>query len=350
MTNERIPYIDVAKGLLILIVILHHLPYVAVKVGAEDSFYYETFNYQFLYYTYFMPAFFLITGYCSKQSREFNLGNLVVKNLKTIILPAFTLGLLSSCIGLVGITYKQGIGVLPIEFAKAVYQNIVSIVKNGGNYWFLSALFVSKIMYGIVNYCVICRGRGRKSLFFIYLIFVFLGYFCFSMGLTEHWAIWHAFMLCIFLFCGQLLREFGISKKMSVGCITLFVVVTFFYVVILNRLSLPKITSTIVINSWREVPVFLILSFTGSVMIMTISRLINENSYLQFWGRNSLIVYGIHWAILFKLYRIVLPYIGYNVMLSLLTYIGVFFATQLVVYIFIKMLNLPYVRYSIGKF
>lgn len=318
MEKERIPYIDVAKGLLILMVLLHHMPHVVRILGVTDSFYQGVDDCAFLYSTYFMPAFFLITGYCSRQTRELNVRNLVIKNLKTIILPAFTLGLVCSCIGLAGMVYKQGVGVLPIEFAKAVYHNVGSIVKNGGNYWFLSALFVAKIMHSIIyhNVIKISIGGGEKIILFaIYLTLVALGYLMFSLNVKEHWAIWHAFLLCIFLYCGQLLRESGISKRISVVSITTFVVIILFYVVILNSIALPRVAMKIVIDTWYEVPVFLILSFTGSVMIFTISRFIYENRYLQYWGRNSLTLYCLHVAILFKLYKIVLPYIGFNVII-----------------------------------
>ena len=92
--KHRDSSVDVMKGILIILVIINHITGVALKSGIE----FETINVlhicRYLYIPFFMPAFFIITGYCSSFNKSFN--ELVKNGLKTLILPSVVFSLVFS--------------------------------------------------------------------------------------------------------------------------------------------------------------------------------------------------------------------------------------------------------------
>ena len=89
MNNKRIEYIDIAKGLLILLVVIGH-------VQQNEPF---TLLKQFIY-TFHMPAFFIISGILFDKSRTANkkFFPYVKKKIYTLIIPYFFFEILSGIV------------------------------------------------------------------------------------------------------------------------------------------------------------------------------------------------------------------------------------------------------------
>lgn len=86
--KHRLNYIDVAKGLLILMVIYNHTGNLAVASGVHNSvidFIPETRFFK----PFFMPAFFVIAGMCSNYNRDFK--SFFISNAKALLIPAVSL-------------------------------------------------------------------------------------------------------------------------------------------------------------------------------------------------------------------------------------------------------------------
>ena len=72
MQKERLSYIDVAKGVLILFLLMGHALLFIRNEGVNDSFINGFQNIRiFLWTPYYMPAFFVITGFCSHFNKPF---------------------------------------------------------------------------------------------------------------------------------------------------------------------------------------------------------------------------------------------------------------------------------------
>ena len=71
-SKKRIPYFDVAKGVLICLVIISHIYLETLTVAKIPN---STFawmrSWQWIHVSFFMPAFFIITGLCSNFEKEF---------------------------------------------------------------------------------------------------------------------------------------------------------------------------------------------------------------------------------------------------------------------------------------
>ena len=85
--KERLHYVDVAKGLLILMVILLHVSYTTIHDYSIKNALFEG-NLVFVnvvFTPFFMPAFFVITGMCTNFYKPFIL--FIWSSIKSIIIP-----------------------------------------------------------------------------------------------------------------------------------------------------------------------------------------------------------------------------------------------------------------------
>lgn len=76
-TKTRIEAIDIAKGIGILLVIFGH-----ICTGTD-----ETYSVKIMIYSFHMPLFFLISGYCFNNAKYDSFKKFLVSRLKTIICP-----------------------------------------------------------------------------------------------------------------------------------------------------------------------------------------------------------------------------------------------------------------------
>ena len=108
-SNQRLLYLDVAKGLLILSVILHHLLHCLNKSVncADNDVYRNTWNaFMTFIVPFFMPCFFICSGIVSNFNK--NLKDFVSSSSIMLLVPA-------------------------------------NIIGRGG--WFISAMFIARIIY-----------------------------------------------------------------------------------------------------------------------------------------------------------------------------------------------------------
>ena len=138
MAKERIHWIDVAKGILILFLIVHHFGSAFKLTDIPQDDYRFLMSWQFVFTSFFMQAFFFMSGYCSSFNKEVKL--FFWSLFKQLILPFIFFEILT-CIYW---SSDQGISL------NNLYHYWVN--SNGTHYWFLNALIVSKLyIYIIVN-------------------------------------------------------------------------------------------------------------------------------------------------------------------------------------------------------
>lgn len=65
MAKERLHYIDVLKGILILLVVVGHTTWQAETNGVDNVLFLSMKEINFMIVPFFMAAFFAVTGYCA---------------------------------------------------------------------------------------------------------------------------------------------------------------------------------------------------------------------------------------------------------------------------------------------
>lgn len=86
VTKNRLDYIDLAKAILILMVMVGHIQNVCEQLSIKDRLCQDIDYLENFWGPFFMPAFFFITGYCSSFGKRRE--TFIISNLKSLIIPA----------------------------------------------------------------------------------------------------------------------------------------------------------------------------------------------------------------------------------------------------------------------
>ena len=328
MGRVRTHYIDVAKGILILFVLMSHFAIALKWVGIDNTHPFFTVWYypQPAFYPFFMQCFFVISGFCSNDEVApcvfFN------KLLKQLFIPWIFFELFRLAFLL---TLGISDSILPYRFTSL---------------WFLNALMFAKII------CFVIRRFSKSSTVILMVTIILLTFgvllneykvgnnlFCYQQGL-----------ICSFFYSvGYCLKNREILYHYLLRYSGLLYVI-----IILGRFlhlyDLPGQDDQISVTL-STIPLFLITSLSGSFVFLFLSKRISENLILEYFGRNTLLIYGLHmWlfvVVLRLLYKdIFLSTQLYSIYFILCVYLSLLFVLALTIQLF----NSRYLRYLIGRF
>lgn len=339
--NKRIEYIDISKGLLILIVLFDHICWQVKNNEIENNLVENLMNYFFVFNSFFMSAFFFITGFCSSFNKNFF--QFLYTKIKRLLIPALFLGAIQNIILLV-LTNPESLGIKPI--LRMFLKMLVQIFVDGGQYWFLSAIFVANILFWTI-YKI--RNNYLKAILIILLYCI--GVLLYNYNISNIWSIQQALLLLPFMFLGYLLKGYDIKLKYL--CIPLiYIILIFIYKY--NNISSPIIAARIAFESYWSSINFLVLGSLGSISIITISnfmRKINDFKLVEYIGKNSIIFYCLNWTIFEGLVlncknslNNQLPYYSFIILCI------IFISTVYLLVSFSRILNKKYINYMLGSF
>ncbi len=276
MASERIRYFDVAKGILIILLVFAHFKSAVIRIPYESPYFEYVYGWNNIFTCFYMPAFFVISGYCSnfKKTAKFFISSL----LKSLLLPIITLSLLV-VIG-TSLIYHQDL-----------LLNLKQCVFHGGEFWFLWALFLGKAIVYIVENNKFISWGGQKSVIITFLLLVI------GVALNQYkvggnlFYYKHALIASFWIAVGAFLHTHPLlyekSLKWSFYAYPVVAVASFF--------KTSDIVAGIYI-SMLTIPVHLFYSFFGTAFLLAICKKIGSCNWLEFWGKNSLIVYALHFV------------------------------------------------------
>lgn len=317
INKERISYIDVAKGILILFVVYDHLPDIYMYILKLSNSHIEWLDeWQWVYKIFFMPAFFCITGMCSNFNKKFM--PFLISNLKTLILPNIVFGVI-------------------------LHKDILGIFLHGGAFWFLSALFLSKIVYYYIN----SISKSSFIRFSILLLLVFVGFSLNSIPVIyDLWFFHYAFCLTVFLELGKIIKELDSSKLKFFSCVYVIACILMFFADIHKPIVALDCNCQI-----YEAPLYVLSAFSGSCLIIYFSKIINSNQLLQFFGKESLIFYMFQIRVLLFVEKRYLNFFEVDGVLSVIQFvIVVYLVSILILSVVSHILETKYFSFLIGKF
>lgn len=207
--GKRKPWIDIAKGILILFVLLGHVQYFAHAFVGIDDFKFVT-EFHILFSTWYMPAFFIITGYCTNFGVPFR--EFAIKNFKSLIVPSILIGVFLSS------WMNRFLSPNGLSYQNFLDHNYLHILQTCGP-WFLTALFVAK-MFTFVFQKYITWHKGWKILFSLVLMLASTALYNKHL-LPNIWYFQHALLLQPFMLAGALLHNHQIKKREKVYSLVL---------------------------------------------------------------------------------------------------------------------------------
>lgn len=260
-------------------------------------------------------------------------------SFKTIILPGITLSIL--------------IVITQLNFTKGAFINVgKDILFYGGRYWFLSALFIARLLYWL------CSQHGKEITIVLCVLSFIIGY---ALGIyyhgVEYWWFVHALLLMPYLGIGQILKKTNVpNMKMASSLFFFIMALTIFFshygwLRIDYFYHVPGITQKLLNTNLTMFIPLVLLSVSGSLWIISMCKMISRNKLLEYFGKNSLTIYCVHGAILAYLIPQIV-YRGDNLgvlefcIRIIIAYLLTLCFSSLIAYI----LNLKYLKVIIGKF
>lgn len=335
--KKRISYYDVAKGILICLVIISHIYLETLSVALIPN---NTFawmrNWQWIHVSFFMPAFFIITGLCSNFNKDFSL--FLFNNVRTILIPAILFDLFFFSIP----SYLMGQGVL----ADVIMGFVKRALAFGGVFWFLPCLFLSKIIYWTLhNYT---SDSTRWGTLIVLVIFGFLLHH-FKLFPQKWWYIHQVCDLTLFLGVGQFLKNTNIDRNLiyRLGTSLFLIIIVIF---MFSKLQMPSILYTYKIHEWWQLPVHILVSIGGTLALLWVCQSINSNTLLEYLGCGTIVVYGVHQLFLKIILRFLEPMIAnQGVTISIVMFVAIFLCTVGFSALAISAFNTKYLKLVIGK-
>lgn len=274
MKRERIIWIDIAKAIAIICMIIGHL----VPLGSPI---------RNLIYSFHMPLFFILTGYTMKRVNSFSdVFEQIKKDSKHILVPYFAIYALDKILGIV----LQG---EYIDFYKCietlVWSSAVEVKDHPliGAIWFLNALFWTKILYNVIQ--IVFRSSCSGI---IYLMFALLGQL---LAIRQEWmplSFDIVFTATMYIYIGQILKAYWdfIESKQQIISILLWGVWMFCW----NEGMYVEMAT----RYYPHFPASVLMSVCGCLSIFTLCKAVENNVYLSTIlsniGKHTLLILGIH--------------------------------------------------------
>ncbi len=284
VSKERNHWVDVAKGILIFLVVWGHLDWMAETFAGTNVFAYKAET-NFAFLPYYMPAFFILTGMCSNF--DMSLKSFVIKNFKTLMIPNILLGVFVA--KWFRLFCEDG-----LRWDNFILDADLRSILIGGGVWFLSALFIGKCIFYVLHHLKI----RQYYVFLLSIVMMVAGIVMYNRHYLNIWCYQHAFIALPFLVSGHWLRERQelIEKPIVLVLGLLSLLYTYMYSYPFFNAG-PHIT-------WQTSILFLALSLSGSLLLFYLSRIISTSRYIEYAGRHTLTIYLLHYSVMVPLIKL----------------------------------------------
>lgn len=330
MIRERLNYIDIAKAFAVIAMVSQH-----VEMSIENTVpskvmqpYAELQNYIFL--TWFMAVFFVITGYCSNYKKPFK--PFITSLIISIGLPLLFFDIVPKNIeNFTSMAFKDAIFQIPLTFTRFFRYS----------FWFLRALFAAKIIYWMINKYT--HGYYKViTLLFLYL----LATVAVVNGHGAHGC--HSLIAIMLIEMGCWLKKHNILENDKFCVANLLAHVICMTSMWALHYQPPFMIETLGMN-YIDIIWLPIVSFTGCVSVLYLCKKIGKCWILEFVGKYSLVVYCFHYY--------VNRWLNLNLSLtpdSSLSYSMIYLVVHVIITvtlccIFAYIVDRPYLRVIIGK-
>lgn len=276
--SKRIEWIDIAKGILIVLVVLGHSEISGVAASVINSFH--------------MAVFFFLAGLTIKLNENKNL--FIVKRLKGLIMPYIVLAFIF--LGYQFMKYKI-IGGYKFDLKSGLFSIFIPVSGRISTtvygLWFLPCLFLANIaVYGL-GYLY----RIKKQLALFSYIIGSAGCILFYeiTGVTSILSILPFAVL--WLLCGVKVK--GKLDTIKLYSTQIIIIMSILFIVFvgmnysISHVRFDLSSMTIGVRS-----LYILSGLTGSFVIICISMQLEKMKILAKIGKDSLLYYGLHFEVL----------------------------------------------------
>lgn len=325
--KQRLGYVDIAKGMLITYLIIHHIIDFGIRnfdLGGNVVLTTLREVQRPIMLCYFMQAFFFITGYCSNFDNPFII--FLKKQIKSLLIPALIFTVL----------YYSA----KFDF-KSLFETLIYF---GGRFWFITSLFIAKLFYWLLNKYI----KNGVVLFSVLLVVSFLSTIIDSKDyFPNYWWNRQTMDLCLFLYVGQFMR--GKIENRKIQCCSLLIYVITILICYSFEIKIPHITAGFYTmpSTWL---IHILLSLSGTLLLMVICKYISNNKTLEFLGKNSLTIYIFQDVVITLLLKtFASELLNNDILISVFIILFIWMCALIVLSAISLFLNTKYLKWTLGK-
>ena len=266
MPKQRIEYIDVAKGLLIIMMVIAHI---------WQSGYVNIFIYNF-----HMSAFFIISGMLLNYSKTLQKSyfQIVKSRIFTIGIPFCFFEVCGCIMYYIRYGFHQNI--------KGFIYNTLHLDFNNGVNWFLFTIFFGELIFmALLKFCkkdLLIISAASVSLIVALITPLFVS--------DKYVIVAVRMLLCIALLAGGYYLNKYLQTK------NVFTIILSFCVLLV--LTICKVRVDVASLSFTNPLLFVLSSLCGVYLVLQTGKLLCKlpfiNNIIKFFGENTLIILGTH--------------------------------------------------------
>ena len=284
---ERNNTIDILKGIAILLVVFGHICW-------------EGVSHEYLW-GFHMAIFFFASGiFFSTKKYNDSFKNFFKAKIKGLIFPYVIFYLLTYVYWLLIESHFRGGDLSRVDQLLGLFYGTYNVNYNdfNGALWFLPCLFTMNIYYWFVN------KIKNNAVRIIAVCTLYLVCFNFNAYLSPlPFGMFTAAISLVFFEAGRMYRP-SLGKLIP----TYGYIIVMCIAIAIQVLLQGKTLSAWRVNETSDNPIYsLLLPFAGIVLYTALSSIIKKNRMLEWFGKNSLIIFAFHAAVL----RIVLAVMAY---------------------------------------
>lgn len=315
-TKVRIEYLDIARGVAIIGMLIGHAMYL---FDCRIDWFMNWF------WSFHMPLFAIISGFFYK---DYSLIQHIKYGFKTLIVPYYYVALfcLGSMVLIEIINNQVSFYDSLLEFWKILYISPDTIPFG---FWFVLALFVARLYFCIIR--TVSKSYFWMSSFSLFLFFVVFKYFPIIQSYLQSAQ---ALMFPIYMTIGYILRKESILDKIVNHYIYYLSIIILCFAgafnVDLSVFKLPLGVLNIITTSTISIALFVVCKKICDIKKDFLSIIKN---FFSFCGNNSLVVLSIHSILIYSQFWKKIPAV-YPETIAIVFILGTVFFSYVFVYVY----------------
>ena len=328
--SKRKEYLDITKGIGILLVVLGHCPLVFNPLK------------QWIY-AFHMPLFFFVAGMVwnkdSHEKRGFFTGEFLADKIKRLIIPCFIWGVLYMLLDMVmNHSFSPKLIAYLIYGSQAGFQHAGSLTS----LWFLPCMFLSVCAFEIIQKLLVKAKHGALALFFISVLCACTGLFLPRLSNGYPWSADVAFLAVAFIIWGYMAAswiEKAANKKTlwAIIMMLLLLAVSLTYVFNLPYVSINNVD--LAGRYFGNRALYLLNATGGSTFVLFLGIVLCRNKQIAVFisdlGRKTIPILLIHKPLVRALNRIG-DTIGVPTAVTVIVSAAVAIGFSLIIYMLVK--------------
>lgn len=280
MSRERISWIDVARGIGILLVLYGH----ALNGN----------SYRHIIYAFHMPLFFFLSGIVYHHKRQEHFLPFLKKNIKAILLPYLLFAFLTYVLWMINRGQIPPVSHMIQHTYGVLYGNSSNLFFNT-ILWFLPCLFATRVLFELLTRISEKKAFISASLLF----FATAGYISSIMYPTARlpFGTETALTAIVFFGTGYLWNRYNeiITTHIKPFLFPLFIFSLLLLIIVASlNYNINTLQVDMRLNRLHNVFYFYIASFSGIFASIVLSMKIQSNKILEYLGKHSLILFVWH--------------------------------------------------------